>query len=122
MRWPNSAIVPMGVKFSPWPARSATGVTMVSTKAVEAHEGVLVGEGSAAVAELLQGAGFEIHGMNGQRKIPRDASQTDSRANWRDFPLKDTGYAPNSSLRNARAAFFSAPAWSAQHHAGVPAI
>src|SRR5258706_2515271 len=32
MRWPNSVKVEMGVKFSPEPRRSPTGVTMVSTK------------------------------------------------------------------------------------------
>ena len=49
-------------------------------KAVEAHEGVLAGAVGAVFAQLLQGAGLEIHGKGAQRKFKRRRPQTESRA------------------------------------------
>ena len=48
MRWPNSVIVAIGVKFSPWPAAQADGRDDRVDEAVEADERRLAADEAAA--------------------------------------------------------------------------
>ena len=82
MRWPNSVIVAIGVKFSPCAAAQADGRHDGVDEAVETDERAVAADGAAAGAEFLEGA-LAKHGERRRKvraKIPRARPQTDSRA------------------------------------------